>query len=229
MRLSFSGFENTLDITSGRVSILQIESVSLFTRICQSLFASNEDDRPESFTVWDDAGKEITSKNAFLFVVNPFNLPWRDRGLLTALYNQIDFLMKEDDAVRQDIEAAHQQLEHLVKELSLQLNSCYSFGIEWDLGQALKAYSFGIDRSDSVTLFDNLIHFIEFLHDICYRNTLVFVNIEKFLTKSELLELEMQLFFHNVAALFLVQGSDDIKLENARKLIIDQGFLESLE
>lgn len=39
----------------------------------------------------------------------------------------------------------------------------------------------------------------------------------------------MQLFFHNVAALFLVQGSDDIKLENARKLVIDQGFLESLE
>lgn len=229
MKLSFSGLENALDITPGRVSILQIESISLFTRVCQSLFTMHEEDRLESFTVWDDNGKEIASKNAFLSVVNPFDLPWRDRGLLTALYNQLDCLMKEDDIVRQEIESAHQRLEHLVKGLSLQLNSHYSFGIEWDLSQALKAYSFGIDRSDSVTLLDNLIRFIEFLHDVCYRKTLVFVNIEKFLTKSELLELETQLFFHNVAALFLVQGVDDIKLANSRKLVVDQEFLEYLE
>lgn len=229
MKLSFSGLENTLDITPGRISILQVESISLFARVCQSLFVTTEEDRLESFTVWDDKGKEIASKNAFLPVVNPFDLPWRDRGLLTALYNQLDSLMKEDDVVRQEIEVAHQQLEHLVKGLSFQLNSHYSFGIEWDLSQALKAYSFGIDRSESVTLFDNLIRFIEFLHDICYRKTLVFVNIEKFLTKSELLELETQLFFHNIAALFLVQGADGIELTNSRKLVVDQEFLEYLE
>lgn len=229
MRLSFSGLENALDITPGRVSILQIESISLFARVCQSLFIASEEDRLESFTIWDDNGKEIASKNAFLSVVNPFDLPWRDRGLLTALYNQLDCLMKEDDIARQEIESAHQRLEHLLKSLSLQLNSHYSFGIEWDLSQALKAYSFGIDRSDSVTLLDNLIRFIEFLHDVCYRKTLVFVNIEKFLTKYELFELETQLFFHNVAALFLVQGADDINLANSRKLVVDQEFLEYLE
>ena len=121
-----------------------------------------------------------------------------------------------------------QEFERLVVDLSLRFNAHYSFGLEWSLHQSLKACSFGINRSDSVSLFDNLIRFIEFIHDICYRRVLLFVNLEKFLTKNELLELEYQLFFHNLPALFLVQGNEDIYLRNPRKLFIDQEFFEIL-
>lgn len=228
MKLSFSGFENVLEITPGRVSVLQIESVSLFARVCQSLICLKENEAPEPFSLWDDDGKELSSKKSFLSIVDPFNLPWRDRGLLSALFEQIDERMREDEIIRRQIEATHQQFEHLVNNLSLRLNANYSFGLEWDMTQSLKAYSFGIDRSDSISLFDNLIRFIEFVHDICYKKVLLFVNLEKFLTKNELLELESQLFFHNLSALFLVQGSKEIPFLNSKKLLIDQEFFEFL-
>lgn len=228
MKLSFSGFENVLEIVPGQISVLQIESIQLFTRVCQSIFGLGESEVLESFSLWSDDGKELSKKNSFLSIVDPFNLPWRDRGLISALYDQVEQYMKEDDEIRRQIEMNRQEFEHLVGDLSLRFNAHYSFGLEWSMHQSLKAYSFGINRSDSISLFDNLIRFIEFIHDICYRRVLLFVNLEKFLTKNELLELEYQLFFHNLPALFLVQGNEDIYLPNSKKLFIDQEFFEIL-
>lgn len=226
MKLTFSGFEHSLDIQPGYISVLQVESVTLFTRVCQSLLGKEPSQLGEPFTVWNDEGKEVSARNAFLPIANLFNLPWQDRGLVSALYAQIDKHMKEDEEIRQKIEVTHQELESLIVNLGLRMNGNYSFGLEWEISQSLKAYSFGIDSSDAVTLFDNLIRFIEYIHDICYKKVLIFVNIEKFLIKNELLELEKHLFFHSLSALILMQGNEKIVFQNARYLCIDQEFLE---
>ena len=85
MKLSFSGFENVLEIVPGQISVLQIESIQLFTRVCQSIFGLGESEVLESFSLWSDDGKELSKKNSFLSIVDPFNLPWRDRGLISAV------------------------------------------------------------------------------------------------------------------------------------------------
>lgn len=228
MKLSFMGLENTLDIAPGRVSVLQIESVKLFARICQSLLNSNQSDRLEDFSLWDDNGREVSAKSVFFPIVDPFKLPWYDRAIVAALYEQMKNYLWEDETIRAEVEQAHQYFEHLICDLSLRMNASYSFEAEWDLNQSLKAYSFGIDRSDSVSLLDNLIRFIELIHDIGSKKVLLFINLEKFLTEEELLELENQLFFHDLRALMLVQGSVGIHLRNPIKLFIDQEFLEYL-
>ena len=228
MRLSFSGFENSLDIYPGQISILQIESIQLFSRVCQSLLVTTEYERLESFTLWSDEGKEIANSNAFLSVFNPFDLPWHERALISALFDQVEMRLQENEDIRQQIECMHRQFEHLITEIGLQFDGNYSFGVEWRISQALKAYSFGIDRADTVSLLDNVIRFLEFLHDICYKKPILFVNLSNFLDKKELLELESQLFFHNLSALLLVQGSEKLEFSNAKKLFIDQEFLETL-
>lgn len=228
MKLSFAGLENILDIVPGRVSVLQIESVKLFARICQSLLNSNQSDRLEDFSLWDDNGRELNAKSVFFPIVDPFKLPWHDRVIVAALYEQMKNYLWEDETIRAEVEQAHQYFEHLICDLGLRMNANYSFEAEWDLSKSLKAYSFGIDRSDSVSLLDNLIRFIELIHDIGSRKVLLFVNLEKFLTEEELLELESQLFFHDLRALMLVQGSVGVHLKNPIKLFIDQEFLEYL-
>lgn len=226
MKLSFAGLEHILEVVPGRVSILQIESVVLFSRVCQSVLENDPARRLESFTLWGNDGKEVSSRNVFLPVFNPFDLPWRDRALMAALYEKVGILIRDDDALRRKIEAAHWEFEHLIADLSLTMNGSYSFGLEWDVSQSLKAYSFGVDRSDSDMLLDNVIRFIEFVHDVGCEKALLFVNLDNFLTRNELIELEAQLFFHNIAALMLVQGSDALALRNAKKLYVDQEFLE---
>lgn len=228
MKLSFTGFENTLDILPGRISVLQIESIHLFSRVCQSLLEQGRQEPLEPFSLWSDDGKELSKLNSFLSVANLFNLPWQNRALLTSLYERIDRLIKEDDLLRQKIESSHQEFEHLIIDASLRLNGSYLFGTDWSVSQSLKAYSFIINRSDSSTLFDNLIRFIEFVHDVALEKILIFVNLEKFLTKNELIEFETQLFFHNIPALVLVQGNKKLPLKNSKNLFIDQEFLEVL-
>lgn len=71
MKLSFSGFENVLEIVPGQISVLQIESIQLFTRVCQSIFGLGESEVLESFSLWSDDGKNYLRRIVFFLLSTP--------------------------------------------------------------------------------------------------------------------------------------------------------------
>lgn len=75
MKLILSGFPEALDLGSDAVSVLEIHNRTLFSRVCQSLFSELDDEALEPYAFWDDDERR-SSRNQFLFVFNPFALPW---------------------------------------------------------------------------------------------------------------------------------------------------------
>lgn len=226
MKLVFSGLENSLHINAGQISVLQIASKPLFARICQSLFAEDDIDNLEPFSLWDNDGKELNIKQNTMPVLNPFDLPWHDKGLKEALYKNMTERLDENDALKNEVEAAHRQFIQLLSQLSLSYNANYTFNLDWTLSQSLKAFGFCIDRQDVETLFDNLIRFIEFISDICYKKPLFFVNLDKFLTNELLLEFKNLVFFYNIPVVILSQGKEDLSAISDENLYIDLDLLE---
>lgn len=229
MKLVLNGFENSLKISSGELSILRLESVTLFSRIVQSLFSAEPATCLEPFSLWDAEGKELRPKDYFLPLLNPFDLPWDDKGLTSSLFRNFEMLIKEDEVLRTELELLSARCEQLVCEASLGLRGSYGLGLQWSLARFLKSQAFGVDRSDAIMPLDNLIRFIELLKDSQCKKILVFMNLEKFLTQEELLELENQLFFHNLPALLLMQGSCAIATKRGHELFVDQDFLEFIK
>ena len=80
MKLILSGFPEALDLGSDAVSVLEIHNRTLFSRVCQSLFSELDDEALEPYAFWDDDERR-SSRNQFLFVFNPFALPWSERYL----------------------------------------------------------------------------------------------------------------------------------------------------
>lgn len=226
MKISFAGMDRPIEVTQSASSVLEVENTVLHGRICQSLISGMGQQAIEPYTLWDENENELHAASGFLPVANPFGLPWDDRSLQAGWYDRIGEIYLEDDDARYEVESLNTRMNSRISELSFQLHAEYSFAIEWDLVRQIKALGFGVQRSASDSLLDNLIQFISWTADARCSKTLLFVNLKTFLSKSDLIELYEQAFFLGSALLLLENKRDDTSYEREVKTRIDQHFIE---
>lgn len=226
MKLCLSGFSEALTLESDMVSVLEIHNRTLYARVCQSLFSELDEESLEPYTLWDDEDKH-SSRNYFLFVFNPFELPWSERALLGEVLERVENMFLSEDDIRRDIEAAGRVLSERVASLGLRLQSDYAFDVQWEMRKYLKAFDFSVEVDPSDMLLDNLIKFLRFASDAAFKKQLVFVNLKNFLTVEEVQEFYRQAVFSELKVLLLENDSDDASFEYERKMCIDMDFLQS--
>ncbi len=226
MRVVFSGLEHTLDIDAEHISVLQIENTTLFSRVCESLLSGKGSEAVEPYSVWGDDGKRVNCASAFLAIMDPFDLPWKNRQLGGKLHERIRLLMMEDDDIRAELNELSSEIGSIVSSLGFQLRCDYGFTLEWDICSYLKSFGFGVEALEGESLFDNLIKFLDFVSDMGLEATLLFVNLKIFLTEKEL----FQVFDHAIflgTKMLLIEKYDSFKLHNSeRKIVVEQGLLE---
>lgn len=226
MRLKFSGLEFSAELLVGKPMTIDIQNEQLFSRVCASLVSGLGEDALEPYMLWDDAGKPIKPSSALMVISDPLNLPWGHRLLSGKLYDKVERLIEENDELREEIEAINQKIEQGISMCALQMNGDYSFGVEWAMNKYLKAFSFGIENTSDDSLLDKLIRFLSLASDVSFKESFVFINVRKFLTKNEMDELVKQSIFLNLSCLFVENslGFDMYSTEN--RVCVDQDFLE---
>lgn len=227
MKLCFDGFGSPVEINKGHVASLEIESEVLFARVCQSLSSKLGIDAVEPYTLWNDGDTELKPSNSIQYVIDPFNLPWDERGLAGGLDERIERIVFEDDIVRTRLERAASEIEQIAASASLQMNSDYAFAVEWDLRRYLKTFGFGVEKVENEKLLDSLIRFCQYVEDARYSGLLVFVNLRYFLKENDLKSFVEQAIFSNLHVLLLNAGLSGSTVPFERKYVIDQQLLEN--
>lgn len=226
MKLSFAGFDHAIELPNRGVTVLQIENIALYTRICQSLLSGKGEQSLESYSVWDDDGSELNPSRWVIPVENVFDLPWKHKRFLGSLHDKLDLLLLEDEDLRGELQDLSSRIESAVFTLSSQLNSDCSFGVEWNMRDHLKTFSFGVDLLDATSLFDNLMSFIDLAADIVVDEVILFINLKTFLTKNELVQLYERAFFLGIRILLLENRDAEIYSDYEKKIVVDQHFIE---
>ena len=226
MNLVLSGFSEALTLGSDRVSVLEVHNRRLFARICQSLASELDSEALEPYALWNGEDRR-SSRNYFLFVFNPFELPWSERALMGEVLERVEDMFLAEDDVRQEIEAVGRALSERVASLGLRLQSDYAFEVQWEMRKYLKAFDFGVEVDPFDALLDNLIKFLKFASDAAFEKQLVFVNLKNFLEPDEVQEFYRQAVFLELNVLLLENVPDDAVFEYERKMCIDKDFLQS--
>jgi CRISPR-associated protein Csn2 len=226
MKLHFSGFEQGIDISQSKISVLEIENKVLFTRICQSLLSERGEVALEPFVVWDDNENEVLPDKVFEVVASPFDLPWSGREFAGKLYAHLESLVFEEDELRNRIEALNRELFSSILSLNLQTSSDYAFAVEWDIRKYLKTFGFGVDVDSEDKLLDNIIKFIEMAVDVGFEKVLVFMNLKSYFGQKELETLYGQVIFLGIRVVLLEAHCDKTVFEHEEKYCIDQHFLQ---
>ena len=226
MNLVLSGFSEALTLGSDRVSVLEVHNRRLFARIWQSLASELDSEALEPYALWNGEDRR-SSRNYFLFVFNPFELPWSERALMGEVLERVEDMFLAEDDVRQEIETAGRALSERVASLGLRLQSDYAFEVQWEMRKYLKAFDFGVEVDPFDALLDNLIKFLKFASDAAFEKQLVFVNLKNFLEPDEVQEFYRQAVFLELNVLLLENVPDDAVFEYERKMCIDKDFLQS--
>lgn len=221
-----AGFPEYLLLDEEAVSVFEIHDRTLFARICQSLESELDEEALEPYVLWDGEDRR-SSKNRFLFVFNPFDLPWAERALIGEVLERIEGMFMNEDDIRQEIELAGRVLSDRVASLGLRLRSDYTFEVQWEMRKYLKAFDFGVEVDSSDPLLENLIKFLKFASDAAFDRQLVFVNLKSFLPRDEVQEFYRQAVFSELNVLLLENAPDDARYEYERKMSIDEDLLQS--
>lgn len=226
MKLYVAGFHEPLVLDNEAVTVLEVHNRTLFARICQSLESELDDEALEPYALWDGEDRR-SSRNRFLFVFNPFDLPWSEKALIAEVFERVEAIFLNEDDARQEIESVGRSLSDKVASLGLRLRSDYAFEVQWELRKYLKAFDFGVEMDPSDPLLENLIKFLGFASDAAFERQLVFVNLKNFLPPDEVQEFYRQAVFSELNVLLLENAPDDASYEYERKMSIDKDLLQS--
>lgn len=226
MNICFSGFDGDIEVRRGVTTVLEVSNRTLFSRVYSSIATGAGDLALEPYVVWGEDGKEKKSANTFLLAADPMKLPWDDRAMAGALASRYEEVLFEDETVRLEVETAFSALRSRMVAIALQLQSDYSFGVDWDAKRYLKSFGFGVELSDNDLLIDRIIKFLLLAEDVQLKKAIVFVNLKLFLTEIDLKRFFDQVFFSNLAVLMLETIHDGTCYNRERKYIIDQDLLE---
>lgn len=226
MMISFTGFEHPIDMRDSYVLALHIANQSLFARVVSALLSGQGEQASEPYTLWGDDGKELCASNVLLPIANPFDLPWKHRRLLGALYSRLEEALLVDEDLRLEMQELHSEMMSCVNQIGFRFNAEYDFGVEWELRHYLKAFDYGIGFQEANSLLDNLIQFVDLAADVAFDMVLLFVNLKTFLGKNDLAELYERMIFRGIRAI-LVENQNSVSYNQfERKVVVDQHFIE---
>lgn len=226
MMISFSGFEHSIDMRDSRVLALHIANQALFARVVSALLSGQGERAAEPYTLWGDDGKELRANNVFLPIANPFDLPWKHKRLLGALYSRFEEALLIDEDLRLKMQELHLGMVSSVNQIGFQFNAEYDFGVEWELRHYLKAFDYGVGPREASSLLDNLIQFVDLAADVACDMVLLFVNLKTFLGNNDLLELYERMIFHGISAILIENQNSPLYTDFEKKIIVDQHFIE---
>ncbi len=225
MRISFQGFDQDVYVEAGVVQVLEVHSKNLFSRFCQSLYSGLGEQAIEPYLIWEGDKRQRTD-TAFLFIVNPFELPWSDRKLIGGIYENIEDMLLSDDPTRQEIETTARMLSESLASLGLRMHSDYAFATEWTVLKYLKSFAFSAYIDETDTLLDSLIKFLKYAADANLNRVLVFINLKTFLTYEEIEMFYQEVIFSGLKVLLLETVVDNSKFELERKMVIDEDLFQ---
>lgn len=227
MKLQLLRFGPGIDMGGGKVSVLEIESRHLFTRVIRALLSEEGEDADEPYQLWDDGGKAVAPRKA-LVVLNALpSIPYDNKALLGKLYGRVARLIEDDIETESKLHELGTGIADLIEGAATALWGNYSFDQPWNLEQHLKAFGFKPVCGDGETLLDNCIRFLGLCVDGGQELPVVMVNAKTFFDEDELEELYSQAVFLGVPLLLLESQHSEKRHDQERKMVIDQYFLVS--
>lgn len=204
---------------------VEVQDRKLFARVVQSLLAEAGKYAEEPYLLTQDDGTAITPKRGLLMVTGLPELPFRDRAILTKLYQRISANVELDSELYALIQDAANRLHDGLEQAASGMWGDYAFANEWRVDAYCKTYGFAPIVDEASSLLENCIRFLGLCSDVGLDCPIVLVNAKSFLSRSDYEELLEQAFFLDSKLVFLESWHDDRIIARERKTTIDLHFL----
>lgn len=193
IKLVHSKLGFSLILEENRVNELVVEKPSLLAEIVRELEDQCEG-QAGGFILSEDGSPLVIGKNSS-FVINPFSIDSNNRKILTKLYQDIDFQVK-NELYEEQAEFCQSYLNYM-DCICRQSEFSLTYNIEPTCQELLKMADVKIDI-EADTLLERIVEHIKISCSLLERNIFVFLNLKLFLAEQEIRELYKECFYRKV-------------------------------
>lgn len=226
MILKLLNFDFKIKVSNELPSVLVVENRQMFSRIVQSLVSGEESFALEPYVLMDDDEEILRIRDPFYFLLDPVNLPFKERVFTAGLLAQFDKALGEDEAIKKSMDEIGHDINERLYTLGLPFHGDYSLGVEWELKKYLKTFALGSNLEPDATMLDNLIHFFELYADVKHPSAIALVNCMNYFEDIDLIAICERAFSLKIPLLFLESSFRNVPNLKASRAIITRDFIE---
>ena len=215
MKLVNSKLGLCIEMQENNTDILVVEDKSTMVSVVSDLY--NQCNGIEGdFVLSEDSIIKI-EKNMEI-IVNPFDINFNNRKIISALYNELSIIGNEYPIQKNEL---NRKIVDLIDNLILASNyTGIEYNIEFSWNDLFKLMGIKIDEKyDSIL--SKIIEYMKITSNLCGIKILTLVNIKAYLTEKELMDLYLNASYNKVQ-LLLIDSYEQEKLNGESIYIIDR-------
>ena len=213
--------ENSIKLKSGVINTLLIENRNLFISFLKQLHL--EMNNEEGKIIIQDDLKELSFKKYSELIIDPFALDPNNAKNLKKLYERII-----ENSSSEEIYEKRLVFENILKDYLEEIVFSSDYELIYDsvdYQSIFKAVNLHID-TETKNLASMIIDYMRISSDLSGTKLFIFVNLDNFLTDSDLIELQNFICYNNIIV-FCLQNQLKRKLtKNENLRIIDEDLCE---
>lgn len=216
MKLICNRYGLEIDFHENEIQVLQIESSSLFLEITEMLWRQCQTGEGEF--VFSEAFKEKRLDKEAEVIVNPFQLDFNNRKILTRLYQEL-----KESALGARLEETlklENHLEQYIIGLCDDVDYPLTYKSEMDIIALLKMFDVKLDETDT-DVTERLVQYVKLMHAVLKIQLFVFINFKDFFSEKVLEELYKTLLYEKIS-LLLIERHASHPINKERLTIIDK-------
>jgi|LSQX01.3.fsa_nt_gb CRISPR type II-A-associated protein Csn2 len=227
MKMQLYHFDNNVYFDGKYINILEIENKNLFVRFIESINDISNGDEPKEKIFFYKNDQEIELYNKIGCFIDIFNLELSSRKITNQLYSKINLLVQSNEELQVAFRESYNEMLELLTPVLNEFDFDLSYVETFQIIDLLKFINLTIVTKEK-TLFEKLLLIIDLQNVLHIFEILIFVDIKKYFTKEEMLEIYKYSKYKEVNVLLIESVSSGVTLEYERKIIIDEHFQEFL-
>ena len=220
MILSHPSLEHTISIEDGSINVLVVENPVMLCRYIEEL-KSQTSGFGGRFNLYDGV-KCIELNNIVRVIIDPFSIDLNSKEILTPIYSKLSAMSNNESHYADYINLSSRITEYisnLILDLgiSMECKDCTSSDL-------LKIVSPKL-LSMGDTLLEKVVEYLDLSSEFSKTKLHVFVNLNAYLSPSELFHLYQHISYHKMNVLFVESKHEGI-ISNEHLIIIDKDLCE---
>ena len=220
MILSHPSLEHTISIEDGSINVLVVENPEMLCKYIEEL-KSQSSGFGGRFNLYDGV-KCIDFNNIVRVIMDPFSIDLNSKEILTPIYSKLSSISNNESHYADYMDLSSRIIEFisdLVSDLGISMECKDSTSSDLFKIASPKLLSMGD------TLLERIVEYLDLSSEYSKIKLYVFINLNSYLSSSELFHLYQHISYHKTNVLFVESKHESI-ISNERLIIIDKDLCE---
>lgn len=196
MKINITYLDNLIELCDDKIFCLEILNKRYIYRIINDFITLN-DENNDNVKIIVDGDIKTNIKQNILF--DYFNINFEEKKIQNVLFQKIDELMDEKE--KDKINAIYNKLINIYKKVLNNFDYDVGYKNEYSIDNISKMMGIYIKKKNSIL--NNLMTLIEIEKEFKINDLIIFVDLKKYLSSEEVIELYKYIIYNNIKVIFI--------------------------